>query len=251
MNLLGVDIDDLSQADIVTSIINQVVTSERAIFAYVNIYAINLAQSLPWFREFLNSACCAYCDGYGILLGARLAGFQLAHRSTPPDWISSLAIECVSHSITMFLLGGRPGIAERAATSLTQRYPELKINGTHHGYLETVPNGNDNQSLIRTINSSHSDILLVGMGMPLQEKWLSENWPNIDIKVALPVGALLDYLAGDKRRPPHWLAAHGMEWAGRLVFEPRRLWKRYLIGIPYFFLLVIRLRLGLARKAHA
>lgn len=221
------------------------IAGERAIFVYINVYAINLAQSLPWFRDFLNNATIAYCDGFGVLLGARLAGTPLTHRSTPPDWFSDLAAECASRAITIFLLGGRPGVAEQAALSLVRQHPGLLISGTHHGYFETEQRFTDNEELIQTINKSGSDILLVGMGMPLQEKWLDENCGHLKVKVALPVGALLDYIGHEKRRPPRWMTSYGLEWVGRLFIEPRRLWKRYLLGIPHFFFLILRHRLGL------
>lgn len=244
MNLLGVEIDDVPQAALVTSIINLIRSGDRGIFVYINIHAINLALDLPWFLDFLNHSYCAYCDGAGVLLGAQLAGSKLTNRSSPPDWIASLATECETRSIKWFLLGGHPGVSERAAAFLTHQFPELLIIGTHHGYFDTTPDGEDNAMLIDKINDASPDILLIGMGMPLQEKWLNENWHKLNVKVALPVGALLDYLAGSKRRPPQWMARHGLEWAGRLISEPGRLWKRYLIGIPRFFFSVLWLRLG-------
>lgn len=245
VNLLGVPIHDLSKSDIVASVIGKVIAGERGIFVYINIYAINLAQTLPWFRNFLNGASIAYCDGFGVLLGARLAGYRLIHRSTPPDWISDLASECASRAITIFLLGGRSGVAEHAALFLIRKHPELRINGTHHGYFEPSSGEADSENLIQMINQAGADILLVGMGMPLQEKWLDENWEHLNVKVALPVGALLDYMGDEKHRPPPWMTNHGMEWAGRLLIEPRRLWKRYLLGIPHFFFLIFRQRLGM------
>jgi N-acetylglucosaminyldiphosphoundecaprenol N-acetyl-beta-D-mannosaminyltransferase len=244
VTVLGVHIVDLPAAEIVSSVISTVIAGERGIFVYVNIYALNLAHSLPWFRNFLNNAALAYCDGFGVLLGARLAGFSLSHRSTPPDWISDLAAESTSKMLRIFLLGGRPGVAERAASSLTRQHPGLQVCGVHHGYFDTRQGSADNKALIRTINEQEADILLVGMGMPLQEKWLEDNWSQLKTRVALPVGALLDYLSGEKRRPPDWMAKHGLEWAGRMYLEPRRLWRRYLLGIPLFFYLILRQKLG-------
>jgi N-acetylglucosaminyldiphosphoundecaprenol N-acetyl-beta-D-mannosaminyltransferase len=244
VTLLGVGIVDLPASEIVSSVLNTVIAGERGVFVYINIYALNLAQSLPWFRDFLNNAALAYCDGFGVLLGARLAGYSLSHRSTPPDWISKLAAECASKSIRIFLLGGRPGVAERAASSLTIEHPGLQVCGVHHGYFDVTQGSSDNQGLIRAINEKEADLLLVGMGMPLQEKWLEENWSQLKTRVALPVGALLDYLSGEKRRPPGWMAKHGLEWVGRLYLEPSRLWKRYLLGIPHFYYLILRQKLG-------
>jgi N-acetylglucosaminyldiphosphoundecaprenol N-acetyl-beta-D-mannosaminyltransferase len=244
VTLLGVNIHDCPKSQIVSSIIKSVTAGEKSILVYINIYAINLAQTLPWFRSFLNNASLAYCDGYGVMLGAWLAGSRLSHRSTPPDWIADLVNECVSRSLTVYLLGGHPGVAERAAKIMIQQNPGLLISGVHHGYFNNAPESIHNQELVHAINSASPNILLVGMGMPLQEKWLAENWKDLKVGVALPVGALLDYLADEKQRPPRWMTNSGLEWAGRLFREPRRLWKRYLFGIPYFYYTILSRRLG-------
>jgi N-acetylglucosaminyldiphosphoundecaprenol N-acetyl-beta-D-mannosaminyltransferase len=101
--------------------------------------------------------------------------------------------------------------------------------------------------VLQAINATSPDILLVGLGMPIQERWLMENWGFVKAKVALPVGALFDYLAGEIPRAPHWMTDHGLEWLGRLIVEPRRLWRRYLLGNPRFLWLVLKQRLGLLR----
>ena len=246
VTLLGVRLVDLSAAEIVAAIIDTVKAGDRGIFAYVNIHALNLAHAQPWLRDFFNNATLAYCDGFGVLLGARLAGLSLRHRSTPPDWISSLAGGCAANALRIFLLGGQPGVAEGAAAALLREHPDLQICGVHHGFFDPRQGSAENQELVRTINEQGAHLLLVGMGMPLQEKWLAENWSQLNLNVALPVGALLDYLSGTKRRPPAWMAQHGLEWAGRLYREPRRLWRRYLLGIPHFFYLILKHRLGMA-----
>lgn len=247
VNLLGVRVCTLSVESLVNFVTRTILAGGKARAVYVNIYAINLAQELAWFRDFFNSSDVVYCDGFGVKWGARLLGLRIPYRYTPPDWITLLAAECARQHFSLYLLGAHPGVAEKVAVILKQQFTDLSIAGTHHGYFDKSPDSDENEAVLQAINATNPDILLVGLGMPLQERWLMENWDRLEAKVALPVGALFDYLAGEFPRAPHWMTDHGLEWLGRLIVEPRRLWRRYLLGNPRFLWLVLKQRLGLLR----
>ncbi len=244
VTLLGVRIHTLSAGELIQFITNTVSAGRKACVAYVNTYAINLSIESPWFRDYINSADVTYCDGFGVKWGAHLLGLKIAYRYTPPDWVSQLAVECVRQEVSLFLLGARPGVAPRAAMALQKRFPGVSIVGTHHGYFDKRRDSVENGLVLQEIRAAQPDILIVGFGMPLQEHWLVENWQQIRAKVVLPAGALIDYLAGEVPRAPRWMTDHGMEWLGRLVVEPRRLWRRYLVGNPQFLWRILMDRLG-------
>ena len=122
---------------------------------------------------------------------------------------------------------------------MKERYPELEIAGVRHGYFDR----SENEAVVEEINAAAPDILLVGLGMPLQERWLMENRQRLDVGVALTGGAVFDYVSGRVRRGPRLLTRGGLEWLARLLAEPRRLWRRYLVGNPLFLLRVLRQRL--------
>jgi N-acetylglucosaminyldiphosphoundecaprenol N-acetyl-beta-D-mannosaminyltransferase len=124
-----------------------------------------------------------------------------------------------------------------AAGNAARRFPQLKIKGWHHGYFEKQ--GPENETVIRTIHDAAPDILLVGFGMPVQEDWIEMNRARLNVHAILPAGSLFDYMAGTKSIAPEWMANHGLEWLYRLMQEPGRLWKRYLIGNPLFFIRVL------------
>ena len=243
VNLLGVRVCTLSVESLVNFVTRTILAKGKARAVYVNIYAINLAQEFAWFRDFFNNSEVAYCDGFGVKWGARLLGLQIPYRYSPPDWITLLVAECARQRFSLYLLGAHPGIAEKVAELLNQQFTDLNIVGTHHGYFDKSPDSVENKAVLQTINATRPDILLVGLGMPLQERWLMENWDCIEAKFTLPVGAGLDYLAGELPRAPHWMTDHGLEWLGRLIIEPRRLWRRYLLGNPRFLWLVLKQRL--------
>ena len=129
----------------------------------------------------------------------------------------------------MFLYGGAPGVAGDAARVLTARIPELRIVGVEHGY------GNPDAAAAR-IAAARADVVVVALGNPLQERWIATHPEALRGAVAIGVGALLDYLSGRVPRAPRWVRTMRAEWLYRLAVEPRRLWRRYLVGNARFVL---------------
>jgi N-acetylglucosaminyldiphosphoundecaprenol N-acetyl-beta-D-mannosaminyltransferase len=234
--------------------IDQAIQDRRStLICNANIHCLNLAYELPWLRQFLQGVDLTFIDGMGIVLGSYLLGIPISPmtRMTPPDWIDLLADLCEVREYALFFLGAQPGVAHRAAQRLQEQHPKLQIAGTHHGYFNKQRNSDENQSVLRTINRAKPNLLLVGFGMPLQERWLMENWQDLEVNVSLPVGALFDYLSGEERRGPGWMTDHGLEWLARVIIEPRRLWRRYLIGNPLFMYRLLKQRLGLGSHASS
>jgi N-acetylglucosaminyldiphosphoundecaprenol N-acetyl-beta-D-mannosaminyltransferase len=245
--ILGLRIDVVSLKSMLTFISKTIQEGGKARLVYVNIHAINLAQDLAWFRDFINASAIVYCDGFGVKWGARFLGIQIPERLSPPDWIGRLAKECVRQSFSVYLIGAKAGIAEKFAEKLKQQFKGLRIVGTKHGYFDKSPGGEENEAVLQAIQAVKPDILMVGLGMPRQEGWLMENWDRLHFRIALPVGALFDYVAGELPRSPRWMTDHGLEWLGRLIKEPQRLWRRYLLGIPRFWWLLLAQRLGVVK----
>ncbi len=244
INILGVPVGTQTSGMLIQFIADCIDHGDRSIIAYINIHAINQAIKYPWYREFLNKASRTYCDGYGVKLGASILGHHIPERYTAPDWLPDLASTCAHKGYTMYFLGAEPGVAERAAQSLSRLEPGLQVIDTHHGYFDTAYNCPENTAVIQLLNDREIDILVLGLGTPLQEKWLLENWDRLSCRVALPVGAAFDYLAGTAWRAPRWMTDHGFEWLGRLLVNPLRFWRRYLLGIPKFFYHLFRQRSG-------
>ncbi len=247
IRIFGVGIDNLSLNALLEKIKSSNNSGKKCVLSYVNIHGLNLSYSIPWFRDFFNRSEIAFCDGFGVVLGARLTGQKLDHRFTPPDWIGQLCEMSKRDGFSLYLIGSRQGVVQKAAMKLQEQHPGCRIVGTHHGYFDKTAGSVENEQVLAEINRLKPNILIVGFGMPLQEKWIQENFERLDVNVFLPVGAALDYIAGEVRRAPRWMTDHGLEWLGRLIIEPRRLWKRYLFGIPVFFWRILLQRLGLLR----
>jgi N-acetylglucosaminyldiphosphoundecaprenol N-acetyl-beta-D-mannosaminyltransferase len=258
--LLGVRIHALPAGALIERITAAAQHNERAIAAYVNAHSLNLAHESPALRRFFNErAAWVFCDGFGVKWGARLAGQPQPLRYTPPDWIDPLCCACAQRGLSIFLLGDKPETVEKAAHALQARHADLRIAGWQHGFFNKDAGSAENDAVIQAINHAQPDVLLVGFGQPLQELWLDANWAGLNAPAALTVGALFSYVAGDVQRAPRWMTDHGLEWLGRLLIEPRRLWQRYLVGLPVFFARVLAARMGLSptqppptgRSAHS
>jgi len=199
---------------------------------YVNAHVLNQSLEHPALRTALNEADLVYCDGYGVRLAAKALEVQIPHRMTGADWIWGVAALCEAAGRSLYLLGSDPGASAEAATELKRWYPSLEITGTHHGYFEQgTPH---EQRVLEHINENKPDILLVGMGTPQQEVWVERHFDEVDAKVVWTVGALFEYVSGRIKRAPHWMSDNGLEWIFRLAVEPRRMWRRYLLGNPVF-----------------
>jgi N-acetylglucosaminyldiphosphoundecaprenol N-acetyl-beta-D-mannosaminyltransferase len=238
--VLGVPVHVLTRPQL-TELLGQFLGSDdRGWISYVNVHAVNLAHLNPQFHSFLQSSYANYCDGEGVRLGARILGSHLPERIVMTEWVQDVFLLAQERGFRIFLLGGTEEIVTKASRAMTMRYPRVQLSGHHHGFLSSE----DSERVVALINQSKADILIVGMGMPLQEEWIVEHFDRLGVRVALNAGSCFDYLAGTKRRCPRWMGEHGLEWSFRLMQEPGRLWKRYLLGNPLFLVRILRERVA-------
>ncbi len=242
MVLLGTKFHKLKVQDLIQYVVKAAKLENKTTICNVNVRAMNFAYELPWYKDFINKSDLVFCDGFGVLVGAKLMGccVDSTNRMTCPDYIEDLALTCEGENVSLFLLAGEPGTVEKAITKLKVVAPNLNVKG-HHGYFDK--SGKENEFVIQQINKFKPDILYIGFGMPLQEHWILKNIDQIDAKVFLPLGACLDFYSGKVYRGSQWMTNYGLEWLTRLVTEPGRLWERYLIGNPLFFYRVLQERI--------
>ncbi|MGF1470161.1 MAG: WecB/TagA/CpsF family glycosyltransferase [Rubrobacteraceae bacterium] len=246
IRVLGVGVDPVTVGGLHAEIRDYIRQAGHALVLNANVHCLNLAYKDRGLRNLLNGAEVVFCDGAGVMLAARILGRRIPERITYADWMWKLAAFAASEGFSFYFLGGRPGVARKAGERLEERYPDLRIEGTHHGYFDQSAGSPENEAVVGKINAASPDILVLGFGMPLQERWLMQNWSRIDVRVALTGGAVFDYVSGELRRGPRILTDNGFEWLARLLVEPGRLWRRYVVGNPLFLLRVLRQRLGSA-----
>lgn len=238
--ILDVGVDTAPPADLLRRIIGYAERGEHRRITYVNAHVLNQSVTHPDLRRSLLASDLVYCDGYGVRLAAKTLGLPVPHRMTGADWIWGVAALCEEAGRSLYLIGSVPGSASDAAAELRRWYPRLEVRGTHHGYFELE--SPHNERVLEHIAEHKPDVLLVGMGTPQQELWVDRYFDRIDAHVVWSVGALFDYISGRMPRAPHWMADHGLEWIFRLAMEPRRMWRRYLIGNPAFLYRIMQER---------
>ncbi len=248
-NMLGVGVSAIDY-DLATAEMEKWATQKSPNYVCVaTVNALVQSQTDEEFRKIHNNAGLVTPDGMPLVWLSRLMGFPQTSRVYGPDLLLHVCRASVGR-LRHYFYGGRPGVAEHLAENLCGRYPGLLIAGT--GAPPVFPgttcyrplNDLEEQTLIDTINHSGADIVWVGLGTPYQERWMAEHVSKLKASVQVGVGAAFDFHTGSVRQAPRWMQRAGLEWLFRLMMEPRRLWRRYLIGNSIFLWLIVRQALG-------
>ncbi|NQT33537.1 MAG: WecB/TagA/CpsF family glycosyltransferase [Candidatus Omnitrophica bacterium] len=203
---------------------------KKKTIGYVNAHCINVARHDEDYRDVINSFDLVIPDGIGVSIAGFLKNCPVAAKLSATDFFSRCIEEFHSQGKKFFLVGAKPEIITKVCSNLREKYPEIQISGYHHGYDAE----SNNEEICRQINACKPDIVLVAMGAPKQEKWISNNKDKIDAKVFIGVGGLFDFIAGANKRAPIFMRKTGLEWVYRIYQEPKRMWKRYILGNPKF-----------------
>jgi N-acetylglucosaminyldiphosphoundecaprenol N-acetyl-beta-D-mannosaminyltransferase len=237
VKILNIKIHKIGVTELIDDIIASIKARKKRKIFHLNVHAFNIAFKNLDFKNIINSGDIVFCDGFGVKIGAKILGQTIGERMTPPDWIDDLCIALVKNNCSLFLLGDENGVAEKCADKLHEKHPELKICGSYHGFFKKE--GEENVEVIKLINSVNPDVLLVGFGMPIQERWIMDNVENLNAKAFISVGAMFRWIAGVEKRAPSFLSSNGFEGVWRLLTQPRKVWRRYLIEVPCFFFKVL------------
>jgi N-acetylglucosaminyldiphosphoundecaprenol N-acetyl-beta-D-mannosaminyltransferase len=206
---------------------------------FVNADCANIAYKNGHYLRVLQGADLCLADGIGLKLGAKILGQDIKQNVNGTDLFPRL---CESLSRTgkgIYLLGARPGVAESVARWVQENAPDTTVSGFRHGYFDPE----EEAAVIEDIRRSGARLLLVAFGAPHQDLWINEHLHETGVNLAMGVGGLFDFYSGRLTRAPVWMREMGMEWVYRLIQEPGRLWKRYLIGNGVFLSRVTRERL--------
>lgn len=192
----------------------------------------------PDLKAILNTADLTATDGMMLVRLCRWLGASWAERVYGPDVMLALCERSARSGHRHFFYGGAPGVAEKLAARLVQKFPGLQIAGTYSPPFRPLAD-DERAAISRQINDSNADVLWVGLGAPKQEFWMASNRQVLNPPLLLGVGAAFDYHAGTKPQAPAWIRSAGGEAIFRVLVEPRRLWRRYLVGCTWFLVLVL------------
>ena len=236
VRLLGGEVDLVTPRDVLRTIDGAAVRPATTLIANHNAHSLFLIRRSAPLRAFFADADLIQIDSRPLIAWGRFLGLPLkpAMRSTYLDWREDFWKLAEARRWRVFYLGGAPGVADEAVRRLGECHPRAAI-AARHGYFDHAPDSEESRAVLREIAACDPDVLMVGMGMPLQEIWALENRARLKRGVILTVGAAFDYEAGVQKTPPRWTGRFGVEWLARLVDQPDRLAHRYLVE-PWWLL---------------
>lgn len=249
VSICGVGIDRFSFDQVVEIILDHLKSPnpEPRYVVTPNAQHILLLQRDEHLRRVYRDAFLVVPDGVSLLYAARLLGAPLRGRVNGTDLFEYLCRIAAREELGIYLLGGRPDAADISAQVLRDRYPTLRIAGTYCPPYGFEDDPCELAAIQRSIRAAAPDILFVGLGTPKQEFWIYANHGELNVPLSIGIGASFDFVSGIIRRAPRLLQKIGLEWLFRLLTEPRRLWRRYLISNPLFVMLVLCQAVGFCR----
>jgi N-acetylglucosaminyldiphosphoundecaprenol N-acetyl-beta-D-mannosaminyltransferase len=229
------NIDEQAAIDLIEQALNDHHGSSRAIY-FVNAHTLNTSYEDSHYRYVLNQAFRVFGDGTGVRWAARAQGVKMRANLNGTDLIPKLFQQTAGRGYKYYMLGADEASNQRAADYARRMFPGWELVGHHHGYVQ----GDLAWPMIEEINRVQPDLLLVGMGNPIQERWIHHHLDYLSPKLCIGVGGLFNHWAGDLKRAPRWVRYLGYEWLQILLQQPQK-WRRYLLGNPLYLARVAKL----------
>lgn len=242
VDVLGIPVDAVTMAEAVEKVGRFIEEGGKHVIFTPNAEIIMQAQRDPELKDILKNADMLTADGAGVVLASGMLGNRLPEKVSGVDLVQEIFRTFASKGLRCFLFGARPGVAEEAAVNIIKDNPGIVVAGCRNGYFSDE----ECDEIIAEINKPAPDILLVALGAPKQEKWISKHLDKLDVKVCIGVGGTLDVLSGKVRLAPEFFRKSGLEWFYRLCREPRR--AKRMLDLPRFMLRVIQARLTGGRR---
>ncbi len=238
-HLLGLDIDNITMEEAVSIMRKHLEQKKQCSIFFVNPDCLNKMVDDPDYFSTLQKGDYIFPDGIGLSIAGKLLQTPLRENINGTDMLPYLCTMASEDEKSLFLLGSKPGVAKTAAEKIKEAF-DVTIAGTANGYFD-----HDTQSdtIIETINNSGASILLVAFGAPRQEKWIARYRGHLKPEILIGVGGLFDFYSGNINRAPEWMREIGLEWVYRIMQEPGRMWRRYIIGNPVFLYRVMKWKL--------
>jgi N-acetylglucosaminyldiphosphoundecaprenol N-acetyl-beta-D-mannosaminyltransferase len=236
VRILNIHIHNLTMSEAVEAILARLQGNRPSQVCFVNADCANLSCNDAEYLGILNHADLTLADGIGLKLAGKLLARDIKQNVNGTDLFPRLCVALSGTGQGVFLLGAKPGVAERVRDWIQQTHPGVIVSGCHDGYFSPL----EEPEVIRQIAGSGASLLLVAFGAPRQDKWISTHLGETGVKVAMGVGGLFDFYSGSVTRAPQWIREIGLEWVYRFLQEPGRMWKRYFLGNALFLFRVFK-----------
>jgi N-acetylglucosaminyldiphosphoundecaprenol N-acetyl-beta-D-mannosaminyltransferase len=246
VNILGVGVHAIDMPQVIKLVDSAVSQSRKGYVCVTGVHGIMEAQKDAAFKAILNRSFLTTPDGMPTVWVGRLNGFSQMRRVYGPDFMLRVCALSVRRGYTHFLYGGVEGVADQLKSELTRRFPGLNVVGTYTPPFRPL-NRSESADLEFRVTRLRPDFFWVGLSTPKQERFMAEYLPKLETKLMVGVGAAFDIHTGRAQDSPDWVKNAGLQWLHRLLQEPSRLGKRYLVNNPIFIIKMTSQLLGLTK----
>lgn len=227
--LLNTYINNVTMSETVEAIEQMIAVDKKSYVVAINVDVVMKIEHDSYLKKITDHADMVLVDGKPLIWISKIHKKPIKEKVSGSDLVPKLCKVAAEKGYSIFILGGKDGVAEKAKKRLEIQHPGIKIVGTYAPPFGFEKNKTELNKINQMITEVHPDLLIACFGCPKQEKWIYENYSKYDAKVSVCAGATVDFLAGNVNRAPQWMANHGFEWLYRFSQEPKRLFKRYFI----------------------
>lgn len=227
--MLNTYVNNITLQETLTTVEQMIQDNKKAYVVAVNVDVIIKIEQDDYLKKIVDEADIVLTDGKPLIWISKLHKRPVKEKVSGSDLVPSLCALSAEKKYTVFILGGREGIAEKARQQLEKTYPDIRIVGTYAPRFGFEQDEKELDKINGLISEAHPELLIVCLGCPKQEKYIYENYQKYNAKVSICAGATVDFLAGNVKRAPQWVSELGFEWFYRFLQEPKRMFKRYFI----------------------
>lgn len=238
--LLNTYVNNLTMSETIDAVEELIKSEKKSYVVAINVDVVIKIENDPYLKKIVDNADMVLVDGKPLVWISNFYGKPLKAKISGSDLVPLLCEEASKKQYSIFIIGGKEGVAEQAKQNLEKRLPGIRIVGTYAPTYGFEKNDAELNKINTLISEAKPDLLIACFGCPKQEKWIFENISKYDAKVSICAGATVDFLAGNIKRAPRWMSEHGLEWLYRFLQEPKRMFKRYFIDDMKIFRLILK-----------
>jgi N-acetylglucosaminyldiphosphoundecaprenol N-acetyl-beta-D-mannosaminyltransferase len=227
--LLNTYVNNVSMKETISAINNMIREGKKRYIVAINVDVVMKIEEDAYLKKITDNADMVLVDGKPLIWISKMHKKPIKAKISGSDLVPLLCEDAAKKGHTIFIIGGKDGIADKAKANLEKKHPKIKIVGTYAPPFGFEKSDEELRKINKMISDKKPDLLIACFGCPKQEKWIYENYQKYDAKVSVCAGATVDFLAGNINRAPHWMSEHGLEWFYRFLQEPKRMFKRYFV----------------------
>ena len=227
--LLNTYVNNVDMDETLSSIDKMILSGEKSYIVAINVDVVMKIEAEQYLKKITDNADMVLVDGKPLVWISKWHKHPVKAKISGSDLVPLLCEKARDKGYSVFIIGGKDGIADQAKANLEKNLPGINIVGTYAPPFGFEKDKNELEKINTMISNAHPDLLIACFGCPKQEKWIYENYQKYDAKVSVCAGATVDFLAGNVNRAPRWMSEHGLEWFYRFTQEPKRMFKRYFV----------------------